>query len=241
MKPGGSDRSGEIVQTARWQSRLLPFMMWAVAIGGVVFFAATLWQLHQLQSAVEFRGVSVADAFRRFEEASKSGATDDLSYLQFKTLALLEETAVSHRYHAAGSVLLARVWTRYAGFLTGMILSLVGATFILGKLREEQTQLGAEGQALKLALYTSSPGIVLATLGTLIMITTLAVPFEVKTQDAALYVRAGAGGVEIDGAAPPRWPEANPPSGANGGVRAEEQRLFDARKHGAPDGKEAKP
>ena len=46
-----------------------------------------------------------------------------------------------------------------------MILAIVGAAFILGKLREDRTERAKqESEALKISLATTSPGIVLAVL-----------------------------------------------------------------------------
>jgi hypothetical protein len=47
--------------------------------------------------------------------------------------AVLEADALQRRYHQANANMLARVWTRQLGFITGMLLALVGAAFILGR------------------------------------------------------------------------------------------------------------
>lgn len=182
----------EARRTARWQQRLLPFMMGAIAVIGVFFFVASLVQLYYLHSQVGHAGLDLRPVFAVFESTQAGQrAAADADYLRWKTSALLEQDVIARRYHQVNSAMLARVWTRYLGFVTGMILALVGAVFILGKLREEATKLEAEGQGLKASLATSSPGIVLAVLGTGLMAITLVVPFEIATRDRATYLGAG--------------------------------------------------
>jgi hypothetical protein len=55
-------------------------------------------------------------------------------------LSSLETNIVERRYHQANVSLMSRVWTRYLGFVTGMVLAMVGSIFILGKLREMESQ-----------------------------------------------------------------------------------------------------
>jgi hypothetical protein len=152
--------------------------------------------------------MNLQSSFESFEKAGK--ITDyqaDLAYLRWKTAALLEEDAIARRYHQANSAMLARVWTRYLGFLTGVILAFTGAVFILGKLREEASQLDVEGQGFKATLNTSSPGLVLALLGSILIAITLIVPFKIGTRDVPLYL---SGGVNQESTLPPPspWPAA---------------------------------
>ena len=50
----------------------------------------------------------------------------------------LEQELVARRYEQANLMLSTSLWTRLMGFITGMILALVGAAFILGKLQEDR-------------------------------------------------------------------------------------------------------
>jgi hypothetical protein len=83
---------------------------------------------------------------------------------------------------------MARVWVRYLGFVTGMILALVGAVFVLGKIREDRTDLGLQHKDFKGTLSTTSPGLVLATLGSILMLVTLLTHHEIDVADGPLYV-----------------------------------------------------
>jgi hypothetical protein len=108
--------------------------------------------------------------------------------LELRARLLLESDLVERRYRQANSVILARLWTRYLGFLTGMVLALVGALFVLGRLQEPATQVRAEAGDIKAVIATSSPGLVLAFLGAILMAISLVVEFEVETRDASTYL-----------------------------------------------------
>jgi hypothetical protein len=183
----GGETTLEVRGRERWQQRLLPFMMGSILVMGIFFFIASLYQLYYLHHQVAHTRLDLLPHFAQFEEKSSKAIYGDKEYLRWKTLMLLEQDVVHRRYHQANSVMLARVWTRYLGFVTGMILALVGAAFILGKLQELPTKLEADSQLFKASVYTSSPGILLAVLGTILMAITLLVPFEIETRDRATY------------------------------------------------------
>jgi hypothetical protein len=71
-----------------------------------------------------------------------------------------------------------------------MLLAFVGSIFILARLSEERTELGGESGSVKATLSTSSPGVVLCTLGTVLMTVTLAITFNYETDDVAVYVNS---------------------------------------------------
>lgn len=197
----------------RWQHSLLPFMVGSIVFMGLFFFLASLAHLYYLHEKVAHERIDLQAAFEDYERSVE--ASDDmrgLAYLRWKTAALLEGDAIARRYHQANSAMLARVWTRYLGFLTGVILALTGAVFILGKLREESSQLGVEGQGYKATLNTSSPGLMLALLGSILIAITLVVPFKIGTRDVPLYLT---GGVDRAGT----LPQPSPWPGADAGVQ----------------------
>lgn len=172
-----------------WQRRLLPFMTRAIALMAAFFFVASLLVLFSL-----FREVRIAphDDIRQslagYEQALPRDAPPSQDYLRWKTAVLLEQHVIDQRYRQVNATLLLRAWTRYLGFLTGMILALVGAVFVLARLEMAGTELSAEGGGVKGMLKTSSPGLVMATLGTVLMGITLIVPFQFDTRDKAVYL-----------------------------------------------------
>jgi hypothetical protein len=73
--------------------------------------------------------------------------------------------------------------------MTGMILCVVGSVFILGKLKESPIDARGEAtQLARIAITTASPGLFLATLGTILMITTIVNNPPIDVRDRPTYV-----------------------------------------------------
>lgn len=176
-----------------WQRRLLPYIARAIALMGGFFFVASLVVLYVLFNEVRIAPQqAISEALSGYERALPPKTPLNEDYLRWKTTVLLEQHVIDQRYRQVNATLLLRAWTRYLGFLTGMILALVGAVFVLGKLETSDNELSLEGGGLKSALKTASPGLVMATLGTVLMGITLVVPFQFDTRDRAVYL-SGAG------------------------------------------------
>jgi hypothetical protein len=185
----------------RWQGRVLPYMLGGLISMAFFFLAASLWVFMDFRGRMEESRTSLAGAFDGYESEQKTRGGQDADYLRWKVAALLEEDMIARRYRQANSIVLARIWTRYLGFLTGMILSLVGSFFVLGQLRTDASTLEGSGEGVKVALGTSSPGLFLATLGSIVMVVALTVSFEIDTRDVAIYMRSP---VEVARDRPPR-------------------------------------
>lgn len=172
-----------------WQTKLLPVVVVALFLLAAAFFALTYMQARQLSNEITYHEDGRLDAaLKSVDERSRQLSADDaIKSLQWKTGVVLEAEVIRHRYSQVNAVLEMRAWTRYVGFLTGMILSFIGAFFILAKLTEAATQVSGEATSYKLNLATTSPGIILAFLGTLLMVITLTVDFKYGTADAPVY------------------------------------------------------
>ena len=182
-----------------WQRRLLPLMV-SILVGlTAFFFIASFVQLYYLQNRIEHAPQldlrSAINSFDDFEKDVKSGAVKDkavfdnrFEYARWKMLSLFEANALERRYHQAGVLLISRIWTRYLGFVTGTILAMVGAAFILGKLRESSSSLGTESALWKVSITSASPGLILAALGTALMLATLATNLDMQLTDGPVYL-----------------------------------------------------
>jgi hypothetical protein len=80
------------------------------------------------------------------------------------------------------------LWLRYLGFVTGMILALVGASFVLGKLREPLTEITGELPKINLSLRSASPGIILVFLGAVLMIATILDEDKYEADENRIYL-----------------------------------------------------
>lgn len=175
---------------AAWQSRLLPLMAILLVASAAFFAWQSVAEFSDFKARITPPKTDLAAAFQGYEQTLPAGAAERLDYLQWKTMVLLEQEALKHRYAQINATILARVWTRLMGFTTGMVLAIVGAAFILGKLQEAQTELKQESELIKVSLATSSPGIVLAVLGSVLMSITLLTRFDIDVRDASIYLNA---------------------------------------------------
>src|SRR5437764_5948659 len=122
-------------ERSAWQKRLLPFLIVTISLMAVFFFVSSLLQLGKLGEAVAYhQDDRLPAALSAYERTNPP----DGDYMRWKAMVLLEQTALDHRYAQVNATLMLRAWTRHLGFLTGMILALVGSIFILARLSESE-------------------------------------------------------------------------------------------------------
>lgn len=172
-----------------WQRKLLPLMAAMVVGLTAFFFIASLFQLYSIHQRIQSFPTLEMDAAFQSLDMIRDGPDGMVRFdaVRWKTLVMLEKHAVQQRYHQANVLLMARIWISYLGFVTGMTLSLVGAVFILGKLREPVSTLTAEGQGFKGHISSSSPGLILVFLGTVLMVVTITTHHNIEVKDGPLY------------------------------------------------------
>jgi hypothetical protein len=177
--------------TTRWQERLLPTMIGLLVGLTLFFFAATFVQMAYLHwSILQYPSLKLTSEFG--EGLINSAATFDeqLSAQRAETLTEMEAYIIGRRYHLASVELMAGLWIRYLGFITGMILALVGASFVLGKLREPSTELTGKASGVDFSLKSASPGIILAVLGVILMFATIINKDVYLVQDYPVYLQS---------------------------------------------------
>jgi hypothetical protein len=181
---------GEDRATTKWQERLLPLMI-SMLVGLSLFFCvALILEGFRIQRHIEeSHEIDPRPTLEKTINPEQARNFDDrMELAQLETMAVLESNAMESRYHQATMALLIRICIVFLGFLTGMVLSLVGAAFILGKLRDPSSNLNAQAAAWKVSLTTASPGLVLVLLGTTLMLATITARIDVNVTDAALYL-----------------------------------------------------
>jgi hypothetical protein len=117
-----------------------------------------------------FGGPEIAQTLASYEVAP-----GDNDAIVQKVALLMDERAQRADLSRASASMLLSLWTRNMGFVTGMILAMVGAAFILSRLDDKGSELTAEQGTIKGSLKTSSPGIVLTTLGSVLMVMAMTV------------------------------------------------------------------
>jgi hypothetical protein len=179
----------EAQQTPEWSQRLLPLMS-RMLVGLTVFFflvtAAQLLYLHwEISQPPAGDFAASTSMLERVQQAS--GEALSLPAAAIATQTALERNAIERRYHQANVSLMSRVWTRYLGFATGMVLAMVGAVFILGRLQTAVSDVSASAAGSEISLKSESPGLILAGLGVLLMIVTILTHNEIDVKDSAIY------------------------------------------------------
>lgn len=184
----------KIDQEKSWQHRLLPFMLGTIFLFSTFFFVATTWQMWGLYTQMTpipfpIENSELTQGEQQFFSDSPQ-SLQLLEYFQWKSSYLLEKQTIQQRYRQANLSLLSRLWIKYAGFVTGMILAIVGSVFIVGKLQEPRSTLEGSSPGWALSFNTASPGLVLCLLGTVLMVTTHIVHQKIETYDVAVYTNS---------------------------------------------------
>jgi hypothetical protein len=175
---------------SEWQERLLPTMTRMVVGLTIFFFVASLVQLAYLHWTIsQSPGIAVGEALETLTPDLSATIDQALASSELKVMATLETYVLQRRYHQASVLLMASIWTRYLAFVTGMILALVGCSFILGKLQEPLSEVTGESPVGGISLKSSSPGLILAALGVALMMTTMIMQHDITVRDAPLYLQ----------------------------------------------------
>jgi len=177
-------------QIFKWQNRLLPWLITVPSVLILVFIYLATKQANQFNEALDIKGKSVSEALAAMGDSSfHQSVQSDKDYVRWMALVKMEEESVNRRYHQGGLLLLSRIYIKYLGFLTGMIIAIVGAVFIIGKLSEDQTKMeGSAGEKIKFSIASSSPGILFGVLGTALMLSCIWQHNEVSIQEQPMFL-----------------------------------------------------
>jgi len=171
-----------------WQWQLLPLMSRMVKWLGVFFFIASFAQLAYLHWKIsKSPPLDIQGPLSLL--STPADQRNIVPVARLKAVIVLEANGLEQQYHQANVLLMSRIWTSYLGFVTGMILSLVGASFVLGKLREPTSELTLKTPPSDVSFRSASPGLILAVLGTILMLTTIVTNHRIETTHRAVYLR----------------------------------------------------
>jgi hypothetical protein len=172
----------------RWQRRLLPFMSGFIVAMATLFFVFSGLHLYQMTSYIQTEHGQDIRSLIESEIAKPTGQKLTSEEVMQHAVLLLEADTLDKRYHQAGALLMSRIWSRQLAFITGMVLSFVGAIFILGKLSEASSNISGGYAEWKVAITSASPGIILSFFGTVLLITSLLVKANLDVSDGPAYL-----------------------------------------------------
>jgi hypothetical protein len=187
---GSEDTNAKkLVMRRTWQDRLLPLMAGIVIGLTIFFFIATFIQMSYLHwNILQSPSIDISDSTSDNLIASAETFRDRLEARQLVIRSKMEAFIITNRYRQASVSVMAGLWVRYLGFITGMILALVGASFVLGKLREPEEKIAGQLSNFQVSLATTSPGIILVFLGVILMFTTIIDKDYYKVIDTDIYL-----------------------------------------------------
>jgi hypothetical protein len=173
----------------KWQKRLLPFMTKILITLSVFFFLGSVIQFLYLNNLI-FNNPKINVQRPLSDLILDSSLTHEqiLENTRLKALVLLEEGSLQNQYYQANTLLISRLWISYLGFVTGMIMAVVGAVFILGKLSESMSSITAKIAGNDISFKSASPGLILSFLGVSLMITTIIVRHDITSKYNATYI-----------------------------------------------------
>jgi hypothetical protein len=190
-QPIQNETANTDIHIIQWQKKLMPWMISVPTALMIIFILLATMQLKTFESHIyQSDSLNIAKSLPKVDAINIDTSVDKkLGYLRLYTLAKMEEYSINRRYNQAGEILISGIYTKYLGFFTGMILSIVGAVFIISKLKEDTSNLeGTVNEQIKFKLISSSPGIIFGVLGTILMITTILKTVESNVTDVPLFL-----------------------------------------------------
>lgn len=173
-----------------WQRRMAAFMTASIIVAAVFFAVVSIWQYSRFEATFSRPAAALEDPWAGLPGPAAS-SEQRFEVANARAAYALERELVGRRYDQANLTLTTRLWTRLMGFITGMILALVGAAFVLGKLSEEpseaSTKSGVPGLEWSLSVRSASPGVLLAIMGTLLMALSITIQASYSAEDQAIY------------------------------------------------------
>lgn len=175
----------------QWHLRLLPWMVAILVGSSLIFGLVSLVQYSKIYGWMTEPRVALSQEMWSNDKVVPTNFGEQLSIANARSAYALEGESINQRYASTRTLVALRLWSRYMGFLTGMILAIVGAAFVLGRLSDGGSEVGAEGGGAKLNVKSASPGVMLAVLGSVLITVTLWVPTEIRNDDHPIYFGSG--------------------------------------------------
>jgi hypothetical protein len=181
----------ELARINSWQKKLMPWLIIMPSVLILLFIYLATRQMQRFNTIIDAKSESVIEKIMQSpsDSALSNNLKGNMDYIRWITLARMEEKSLDRRYSQGGLLLASRIFTKYLGFFTGMIMAIVGAIFIIGKLQESSSDIeGAMGDQMKLKVVSSSPGIIFGVLGTVLMLSTILQHSEIELKDQPLFL-----------------------------------------------------
>ncbi|AMM52434.1 hypothetical protein TH61_16280 [Rufibacter sp. DG15C] len=168
------------------------YIKWMVIIPPFLFVAISTFQLDKLNDQIlSIKTFSIKSTIEPIFSADSSynKIVDKHKLAELLLLAQLEADVINRRYHQANVSMMLTLWIKYLSFLTGIILTMVGSIFILGRINDLNTTVNYDTPNFgKIAFQSSSPGIILSLIGMVLILASFQSKSIGEIQDTAIYV-----------------------------------------------------
>ncbi|WP_439695083.1 hypothetical protein ACFGVS_18410 [Mucilaginibacter sp. AW1-7] len=176
----------------KWQKSLLPFMQIAIVLLTVFYLVASYLQFNavteKIQKPISADLSKITDVYTLGKMTNNAITSADKKMM---IQATFEAYTVQARQQNLEVLLMSRTWIKYLGFITGMILCVVGCTFILGKLSDKNPTSGtATVSQAQVSIKSNSPGLIMAALGTILIVTSIITHQNIEKTDGNIYLNS---------------------------------------------------
>lgn len=174
---------------AKWQNKLLPVMVIVPISLATIFIVIATMQMLKFNEVLNEK--PDGKLFTTVIKPVKANERQSLESVKWATLAHMEQQSIEKRYRQGGLLLMSRIFTKYLGFFTGMLMAIVGSVFIISKLNTDTSTVDAAmTDQFKVNVASSSPGLIFGILGTVLMGLSIYQHTDVSVQDSPLYLNA---------------------------------------------------
>jgi hypothetical protein len=181
--------SSEPRSTEPFLSRLQPVMIAIPVLLIGIFTVVSYLQVSDLNERItSSETMDLHTLWQKQPEDSVLTGSDYMNLQRWRALTAMENMAMTKRYQQGGLLIITRIFTKYLGFLTGMIMAIAGAVFIIGRIKEDQSDLAIGTGDKTASLKSSSPGIIFGVLGTALMGMTIMQHTDIGIIDRPLYL-----------------------------------------------------
>jgi hypothetical protein len=115
---------------------------------------------------------------------------DDLPKFQARVLVSLEDDVMALRQQRSVSYIKTRTWLRFMSLIFGAIMIVIGSAFVLGKITGPSTKAELTIKDIGLSFLSSSPGLFLALLGTILVIVPNVTKQPISVDDTSTYMNS---------------------------------------------------
>jgi len=181
--------SSEPRSTEPFLSRLQPVMIAIPVLLIGIFTVVSYLQVSDLNERItSSETMDLHSLWQKQPEDSVLTGANYMNLQRWRALTAMENMAMTKRYQQGGLLIITRIFTKYLGFLTGMIMAIAGAVFIIGRIKEDQSDLAIGSGDKTASLKSSSPGIIFGVLGTALMGMTIMQHTDIGIIDRPLYL-----------------------------------------------------